>query len=169
MCGFLAKFSAPDENIIQNFVKEIVSENPALETEDFKKNLLMVLEQRDKIKEFEKELSSFGKDSPVFIECESILREAKGGHEKLEDISNEIETLNKILRSSKETGKKEEVTAKKEEPNKEVKGDKPSEFINVEAKAPEPGVKPPHDAEKSPERPVAPEKPEEKPLMEEIP
>src|SRR3989337_1802999 len=146
VCGFLAKFTAPDENIIQNFVKEIVSENPALETEDFKKNLLMVLEQRDKIKEFEKELSSFGKDSPVFIECESILREAKGGHENLEDISNEIETLNKILISSK--------------------GDKPSEFINVEPKAPEPDVKPSSQAEKAPEIQVMVEKPEKKVLIE---
>ena len=146
VCGFLAKFSAPGENEIQNFVKEIVSENPALETEDFKRNLLMVMEQRDKIKEFEKELSSLGKDSPVFIECESILREAKGGHENLEDISNEIETLNKILISSK--------------------GDKPSEFINVEPKAPEPDVKPSSQAEKAPEIQVMVEKPEKKVLIE---
>ncbi len=112
--GFLARFGAPADKDIQNFVQEVASDNPSLDIESFKKRLVKVLEQRAEIKEYEMEMSSLSKESPVLRELESALKEAKEGHENLEDISKELKTVKKFIKSGKKSKKEKGKKAVKE-------------------------------------------------------
>lgn len=106
--GFLA-VPATDEKDIENFVSSIAAENPSLETVNFKKNLLKLVKQAREITTYEKELSSLNENSPYYSELETVLNEAREGQKELEDISEELKTAKRILKSVKEgRGRKKE-------------------------------------------------------------
>ncbi len=136
--GFLAGFAAPADEDIQNFVRDVASDNPSLDIESFKKKLVKVLEQRAEIKEYEMEMSSLSKESPVFREFESVLKEAKEGHENLENISKELKTVRKLVRSfrSSKKGKREKETKLEEE----IPDDTVPSLEEVASETPEAGV-----------------------------
>jgi len=99
---FIAEFTEPDEKDISNFLNSLASENPSLDKVTFKKKLLKIVKQAREIATYEKELSSLNEDSPYHNELKNVLKEAKEGQENLEDISLEIKTAKKILKSVKE-------------------------------------------------------------------
>ena len=99
--GFLARSTSADEKEIQDFVNEILKDNPSLDPEVFKKRLIKVLEQRDEIREFENKLNSIGKESHVFKKLDKALNEARKGQENLEDVSKELKTVKKLINSLK--------------------------------------------------------------------
>lgn len=98
----------PEDKDIQNFVNKIAAENPSLEIEIFKKNLNKLVKQAREMVSCYQELSSLSRDSPDYKELETVLKEAKEGHENLEDIAEELKTAKKLLKSAKEGKKKEE-------------------------------------------------------------
>lgn len=100
--GFLAGFTSPDEKDIQDFISNIAAENPSLEIGIFKKNLSKLARQAREIAAYEKELSSLDGNSPDYKELAAVLKEAKDGQENLEDISEELKTAKRILKSVKE-------------------------------------------------------------------
>ncbi len=105
--GFLVEFESPHEKDIQEFVSEVASENPSLDIENFKKKLIKVINQREELQAYEKELKSVSKESPFYNELESVLKEAKEGNDNLEDIFKELKTAKKISKSIKSAAKKE--------------------------------------------------------------
>ncbi len=86
--GFLTEFTSPSEKDIQSFIEDIASKNPSLDLKDFRKKLVMVIEQRDGLKAYEKQLSSLSTGSTVYKELEGVLRVAREGHKNLGDISS---------------------------------------------------------------------------------
>jgi len=107
--GFLAEFTSPKEEDIKNFVGDTASKNPSLDVEDFRKKLVKVIEQRDELNAYEKELSSLSVESPVHKELEGILRVAKDGHKNLGDISSVLKKAENLIisqKGSKEKGKR---------------------------------------------------------------
>ena len=48
--GFLAEHISPSEDNIQSFVKDIVSKNPSLDLESFRKKLLKVISQGEEVR-----------------------------------------------------------------------------------------------------------------------
>jgi flagellar protein FlaI len=118
--GFLAE-SKTDETDIETFVNSIAAENPSLEIGDFKKNLSRLIKQAKEINAYEQELSYLNRDSPYYNELETILKEAKEGQKNLEDISEELKTVKKIIKKGKKRkGEKREGAAP--EYKEELKG-----------------------------------------------
>lgn len=108
----------PEDKDIQNFVNKIAAENPSLEIEIFRKNLNKLVKQAREMASCYQELSSLSRDSPDYKELETVLEEAKEGHENLEDIAEELKSVKRLLKSAKEGKKKEE--AKPEEKVKDA-------------------------------------------------
>ncbi len=106
--GFLTEFASPDEKDIENFVSNIAEGNPSLEIGIFKKNLVKLVKQAKEITNYEKEFSSLDKTSPYYNELEAVLKEAKDGQENLEDISDELKTVKRILKSIKDEKESED-------------------------------------------------------------
>ncbi len=94
---FLTEFTSPQEKDVQDFVSYLAIDNPSLDRDSFRKSVLKAIEQRDILKAYEKELLSLTKDSPAYAELESALNEAKEGHDNLEDVEAELDTIKKIL------------------------------------------------------------------------
>ncbi len=117
--GFLTEFTNPDEKDIEKFVNDIATENPSLEIELFRKNLIKLIEQAGEITAYEKGLSFLEQDSPSYNELETALNEAKKGQQNLEDISEQLKTAKRILESVKE-----EVGEEKEERSKNLRKNK---------------------------------------------
>lgn len=143
--GFLAEFTSPGEKEIQSFIEDIASKNPSLDVKDFKKKLVMVVEQRDGLKAYENHLSSLSTDSPAHKELESILRVAREGHKNLGDISSVLKKAGDFLATEQgkgigkttlepkppvETPKTQQsnITSKLEEPVEEIEGKKDEEL-----------------------------------------
>ncbi len=143
--GFLAEFTSPGEKEVQSFIDDIASKNPSLDVKDFKKKLVMVVEQRDGLKVYEKHLSSLSPDSTAHKELESILRVAREGHKNLGDISSVLKKAGDFLTAEqgKKNGKtisepkphvetpkiqQSNIAAKLEEPVEEVEGKKDEEL-----------------------------------------
>jgi flagellar protein FlaI len=97
---FLAEFTSPKEKDIDDLISFVAIENPSLDRNSFRKSVLKAIEQRDILKTYEKDLFLLPGNSPVYAELESALREAKEGHDNLEDIEDEINNIKKILTSS---------------------------------------------------------------------
>ncbi|GFO96369.1 type II secretion system protein E [groundwater metagenome] len=112
---FLAEFTSPQEKDIQDFISFIALNNPSLDRDSFRKSVLKAIEQRDILKDYEKQLLSLTRDSPVYAKLESTLKEAKEGHDNLEDVEDELNNVKKILTSLKTTIKSEEPAAIKPE------------------------------------------------------
>ncbi len=163
--GFLAEFTSPGEKDVQCFIEDISSKNPSLDLKDFKKKLVMIVEQRDGLKAYEKQLSSLSTDSTVYKELEGVLRVAREGHKNLGDISSVLKKAEDILATKK--GKEKEKTipepkppveapkmqqngiaAKLEEPVEEVEGKKDEELKEDANKSQEKHSKKPHKKNK---------------------
>ena len=103
--GFLAENKSPDKKEIKNFVDEIAAENPSLDLKSFKKKLTTLIKQSAEIETCEKDISAIDSDLPSYSELENLLGEAKEGHDNFEDVSEELKTAKKLLKSLK-NGKK---------------------------------------------------------------
>src|SRR3990172_1719058 len=132
--GFLARSTSTDEKEIQDFVTEILKDNPSLDPEVFNKRLFKVLEQRDEIREFENKLNSIGKESLFFKKLDKALNEAREGQENLEDVSKELKTVKKIIDSLKGENKKDEreKVDKRGLKTTEITSSEPKEEITIE-------------------------------------
>ncbi|MDP2846270.1 MAG: type II/IV secretion system ATPase subunit, partial [Candidatus Methanoperedens sp.] len=137
--GFLAEFTSPDEQDIENFLSKIAAEKPSLELGIFKKNLVKLVRQAKEIIAYGKELSSLNVASPYYKELETVLKEAKEGQKNLEDISEELRTAKRILKSVKEETKEEVLSTKHdvkkltdEEPVESLRPEKPADKAEIE-------------------------------------
>ncbi|MGB8218411.1 MAG: type II/IV secretion system ATPase subunit [Candidatus Methanoperedens sp.] len=101
--GFIAEFANPDEKDIQKFISDLSSQNPSLDSENFKKNLTKLVKNAKELAAYEKEYSLLEGGNAELAE---VLKEAKTGQENLEDISDELKTAKKILKSAGKTRKK---------------------------------------------------------------
>ncbi|MBU4140089.1 MAG: hypothetical protein KJ729_09215, partial [Euryarchaeota archaeon] len=110
---FLTEFKSPQEKDIQDFLSYIALGNPSLDKDSFRTSVLKAIEQRDILKAYEIEIFSLARDSPVFAELETTFKEAKEGHDNLEDVEDELNNIKKILTSLKITTKSGEPSAKK--------------------------------------------------------
>jgi flagellar protein FlaI len=118
---FLTEFKSPQEKDIKDFLSYIALGNPSLDRDSFRTSVLKAIEQRDILKAYEIEILSLARDSPVFAELEGAFKEAKEGHDNLEDVDDELNYIKKILTSLKIATKSEEPAAKK-----------PSEILKTE-------------------------------------
>ncbi len=100
--GFIAGFANPTEKDIQDFISGLASQNPSLDTETFKKNLTKLVKHAKELAAYEKECSLLDEKSPGYTELAEVLKEARVGQENLEDISDELKTAKRILKSVKE-------------------------------------------------------------------
>jgi flagellar protein FlaI len=100
--GFLTEFTSPDDKDVEGFVSNIAAGNPSLEIGLFRKNLIKFVKQAGEIAAYEKGLSFLEQDSPLYNELETALKKAKKGQQNLEDISEELKTVKRILESVKE-------------------------------------------------------------------
>ncbi len=107
--GFLTEFTSPDEKDVESFVGNIAAENPSLEIGLFRKNLIKLVKQAREIETYEKELSFLEQDSPYYNELETAFKKAKEGQQNLEDISEELKTVKRILKSGKEEAGSEDI------------------------------------------------------------
>ncbi|MBU4340625.1 MAG: hypothetical protein KKD46_06895, partial [Euryarchaeota archaeon] len=96
---FLTEFTSPQEKDIQDFISYLAIDNPSLDRDSFRNSVLKSIEQRNTLKAYEKELLSLTRDSPFYAEIETILKEAKEGHDNLEDVEDELDNIKKILTS----------------------------------------------------------------------
>ncbi len=159
--GFLAEFTSPGEKDVQSFIEDIASKNPSLDVKDFKKKLVIVIEQRDGLQAYEKHLSSLSTGSAAYKELESILRVAREGHKNLGDISSVLKKAGDFLvaEQGKGNGKTTSVpkppaemhktqhngvAAKLEEPVEEVEGKRDGELKEDADKSQEKHPKKPH-------------------------
>ena len=110
--GFLAENKSPDKAGIKDFVDEIATENPSLDLNSFKKKLTKLIKQSGEIKNYEKDISSIDSDLPSYSELVEVIEEAKQGHDDFEDVSEELKTAKKLLKSLK-NGKKTKTNNKK--------------------------------------------------------
>lgn len=132
--GFLARFASPEEQDIQDFVDDVAAQNPSLDAAKFKKNLIKLIKQANEIIACEKEFSSLSEEVPFYNELKTALDEAKEGQKNLEDISENLRTAKKLLKSLKGSKSKKKVKDKIKLPEEigaveEVAG-KPTE-VNV--------------------------------------
>ncbi|MCZ7398401.1 MAG: type II/IV secretion system ATPase subunit [Candidatus Methanoperedens sp.] len=97
--GFIAEFANPDEKDIQKFISDLALQNPSLDSENFKKNLAKLVKNAKELAAYEKEYSLLDAKSPGYTELAEVLKEARTGQENLEDISDELKTAKKILKS----------------------------------------------------------------------
>lgn len=95
---FLTENQSPTEQDIQNFIDAMVSEYPSLDIEDFREKISILVKQGEEIHLYEKELSSLDKELPYYKKFESIVCEARKGHENLEDVSLELKTAKRLLK-----------------------------------------------------------------------
>ena len=116
--GFLTEFTSPGEKDIQSFLEDIASKNPSMDVKDFKKKLVLVIEQGNKLREYEKYLTSLSTDSIAYKELESILRVAREGHKNLGDISSVLKKADDFLAT--EQGKGDEKTNPEPKPPAEI-------------------------------------------------
>jgi len=97
MRGFIAEFANPNEKDIQKFISDLALQNPSLDSENFKKNLSKLVKNANKLVAYEKEYSLLDGGNTELAE---VLKEARAGQENLEDISDELKTAKKILKSA---------------------------------------------------------------------
>ncbi len=130
---FLSGFTSLQEKDLQDFISYVAIDNPSLDRDSFRKNLLKSIEQRDELKAYEKELLSVTKDSPFYSGLEKILKEAREGHENLEDIGDELNAAKKFFIDLK-ANKKTEGIPQPEAPGKpsEAKADAPPGTVKDE-------------------------------------
>lgn len=161
---FLTEFTSPQEKDVQDFISYLAIDNPSLDRDSFRNSVLKSIEQRDILKAYEKELLSLTKDSPTYAELESALKDAKEGHDNLEDVEDELDTIKKILASltvTKNIEKQAEIPETEVRPEVEIKQaeaelspvEKPMEVQKIEAE-PELGIKPAETVKPPAEKPL---------------
>jgi len=137
---FLAEFTSPKEKDIEDIISFVAISTPSLDKDSFRESILITIKQRDVLKTYEKDLFLLPRDLAGYAELESALKEAKEGHDNLEDVEEELNNIEKILTSLKSTINIENPPAEK--PVAEAAGE--SQKIDVK-----PEVKPePAEAEK---------------------
>ncbi len=104
---FLSEFTSPKEKDIEDFISFVAIDNPSLDRNSFRESLLQSIKQGNELKAYEKELLSLSKDSPFYAAFEETLKEAKEGHDNLEDIEDELNATKKILSDIKNIKKPE--------------------------------------------------------------
>ncbi|MCZ7357846.1 MAG: ATPase, T2SS/T4P/T4SS family [Candidatus Methanoperedens sp.] len=105
---FLAKFKSPDEMHIGRFVSDLASVDPSIDTEDLKKRLVKLIKQGEEIEVYEGDIASISPESPIYDNLTEAVKEAKAGHEKMEDVSGQLKIVRKFLKSSKGNGNRKE-------------------------------------------------------------
>ncbi|MDD5616727.1 MAG: hypothetical protein PHH85_11050, partial [Candidatus Methanoperedens sp.] len=98
---FLAEFTSPKEKDIEDLISFVAISNPSLDKDSFRESILITIKQRDILKTYEKDLFSLPRNLPGYSELESALKEAKEGHDNLEDVEEELNNIGKILTSLK--------------------------------------------------------------------
>ncbi|VVB97803.1 Type II/IV secretion system protein [uncultured archaeon] len=98
--GFIAEFANPDEKDIQKFISDLASQNPTLDTGNLKKNLAKLVKNAKELATYEREYSLLNEKSPGYTKLAEVLKEARSGQENLEDISDELKSAKRVLKSA---------------------------------------------------------------------
>lgn len=137
---FLAEFTSPKEKDIEDLISFVAISTPSLDKDSFRKSILIAIKHRDVLKTYEKDLFLLPRDLPVYAQLDSALKEAKEGHDNLEDIEEELNNIGKILTDYRTTIKIENPPAEK------PIDEKPKESRNIDIKT---EVEPPKSTEAS--------------------
>src|SRR3990172_6820227 len=98
---FLGEFTSPKEKDTEDLISFVAINNPSLDKDSFRESILIAIKQRDILKIYEKDIFLLPMDLPGYAELQSALKEAKEGHDNLEDIEEELTNIGKILTSFK--------------------------------------------------------------------
>ncbi|MDO8726772.1 MAG: hypothetical protein Q7J35_11955, partial [Candidatus Methanoperedens sp.] len=101
MGKFLVEFTSPKENDIEDVISFVAISNPSLDKDSFRESILIAIKQRDILKIYEKDIFLLPMDLPGYAQLQNALKEAKEGHDNLEDVEGDLNNIERILTSFK--------------------------------------------------------------------